>query len=246
MKKSLTAADIEAGLRNLGVKRGDMLEVHSSLRSLGHVDGAAEAVIHALMSAVGDEGALVLPAFKISGGMVPSDDDKAMGINVKIKILGDDERNGMGIIPEVFRNMPGVLTGTGMKRVSAWGKDADKHVHGYQHLIDNGGKALMIGVDITSMSSMHYVEDNFPQRVKDMMAPTAGARAKYPEDEWIIKSWNIGTQPWYKIQDMAYERGYIADGMIGSSKCMLFKVKETIELYRDALINEPYELLGLI
>ena len=248
MQISLTQADIEQGLCDLGIKRGDMLEVHSSLSSLGYVEGGADTVVKALMNVVGQEGALVLPAFKISGGMPPTAEDRAMGIAVKIKILGDDEKNGMGIIPATFRKMPDVLTGTGFKRVAAWGKDADIHVHGYRHLIDNGGRALMIGVDITTMSSMHYVEDSLPAYIQQKCAPSPEALAKYPADGWIVKSWNLGLvepHPWRVIQQRAYERGCVTDGTIGAAKCMLFRVKETIELYREAMMNEPEMLFGV-
>ncbi|MCL2547205.1 MAG: AAC(3) family N-acetyltransferase [Oscillospiraceae bacterium] len=248
MDTALTIADIEQDLRNLGIKRGDMLEVHSSLRSLGHVESGAKTVIAALMNVVTQEGALVLPSFKISGGLPLTAEDRAMGMAQKIRILDDEEKNGMGIIPETFRKMPGVLTGTGFKRVSAWGKDADIHAQGYQHLIDNGGRALMIGVDITSMSTMHYVEHCIPEDIKQKMAPTPEARAKYPEDEWIVKSWNMGLvqpSPWLVIQERAYARDYVTDGVIGAAECKLFNVKETITLYQEALLNEPYQLLKL-
>jgi aminoglycoside N3'-acetyltransferase len=215
------------------------------LSSLGYVEGGAETVIRALMAAVGTGGALVLPSFMISGGLPLSDDDRNMGIRQKIRILKEGERNTLGVIPEVFRGMPGVITGVSMKRVSAWGKDAALHSAGFQHLIDCGGYALMIGTDITSLSAMHYVEDCMPEKIIKMRAPSAEADKTYPPDKWVIKSWVPVNQPWYTIQERAYENGYITDGMIGSSKCMLIKVRETIELYRDALIHEPYKLFGL-
>ena len=136
----------------------------------------------------------------------------------------------------------------GFKRVSAWGKDNHIHAQGFQHLIDNNGLALMLGVDITSMSTMHYVEQFIPDDIKQMSLPSPEARAKYPEDEWIVKSWNLGhvvPHPWHVIQQRAYERGYVTDRMIGNAKCMLFRVRETIELYKDALINEAHELFRL-
>ena len=42
---------------------GDVLVVHSSLKSMGHVEGGAECVIAALTDAIGPEGTLILPAF---------------------------------------------------------------------------------------------------------------------------------------------------------------------------------------
>jgi aminoglycoside N3'-acetyltransferase len=245
MEHPLSVTELTNGLLQLGVRPGMMLEVHSSLRSLGYVEGGAASVIKALMNAVGPEGALVMPSFMISGGLPLSDEDKKMGIRQKIRILKEGEKNALGIIPATFRQMPGVLTGEGMKRVSAWGKDAGIHSSGYRHLIDNGGYALMIGVDIYAMSTMHYVEGHMPEKIRQMAAPSDEARKAYPADEWVIKSWVPSNQPWYTIQQRAYEKGYITDGMLGNSKCMLMQVKETIGLYRDALIHEPYKLFGL-
>ena len=50
-------------LRRLGVREGDCLMLHSSLSSLGWVEGGAEAVVDALMDAIGPQGTLITPAF---------------------------------------------------------------------------------------------------------------------------------------------------------------------------------------
>ena len=42
--------------KNIGIKAGDVLVVHSSLKSMGNVDGGAETVIDAVLDAVGEEG----------------------------------------------------------------------------------------------------------------------------------------------------------------------------------------------
>lgn len=52
---------IVSGLRFLGLKEGDSVLVHSSLSAFGYVDGGAEAVIAALLEAVGPKGNVVVP-----------------------------------------------------------------------------------------------------------------------------------------------------------------------------------------
>ena len=50
-----------------------------------------------------------------------------------MKILSSDEEHiAMGLIADTFRQMSDVLTGDGIFRVSAWGKNADKVSHGFQ------------------------------------------------------------------------------------------------------------------
>lgn len=244
----ITKTEIENGLRCLGVKQGMMLEVHCSLCSFGYVDGGAETVIRTLKQVIGTDGAILMPSFKLSPNLTLDEIDKQLGLTQKIRILQDDnEKSAMGIVSDTFRKMPDVITGEGLFRVSAWGKNATKHASmGFQHLIDSDGYALLIGVDIYKMSTMHYVENYLPDEIKNKFTPTQDARKVYPESEWFIEAWMPTAKPWYIIQERAYEKGYISDSMIGSSKCMLVQVKNTIELYKQALQNEPFELYGLM
>ena len=52
----VTRAELARDLARMGIERGDTLFVHSSLKSLGYVEGGAGAVIGALQDAVGAEG----------------------------------------------------------------------------------------------------------------------------------------------------------------------------------------------
>ena len=225
-----------------------LLEVHCSLSTFGHVDGGALTIINALKNVIGTDGAIVMPTYKHSPALPLTKTDKNLGLTLKIRYIHDDnEKSGMGVVSDTFRKMPDVITGEGMFRVSAWGKDADKHVSsGFQHLIDSDGYALLMGVDIYSMSSMHYVEDYLPDEIKNKFVPSKEARNIYPETEWFIESWTpFPVKPWYVIQEEAYKKGYINDAKIGNAKCMLVQVKNTIELYKQALKNNPFELYGL-
>lgn len=246
MSSIVTKSDIESGLRKLGIKAGFPMEVHSSLHSFGQVEGGAKTVIEALMQVVGDDGTIVMPSFRLSTPIPLNDTDKALGLTCKIKILEDDEnRSGMGIVSDSFRNMPNIHTGDGIFRVSAWGKDAVIHSHGFHHLIDIDGWALLLGVDIYKLSTMHYVEDYLPDAIRNMFKPSEEARKLYPESQWFIEAWTPPVKPWYTIQSRAYEKGMIKDGMIGNCKCMLFKVQDIIGLYRQALQCDPFGLYGL-
>ena len=247
MSTQITKAEIDSGLIKLGVKTGMMLEVHCALSSLGDVSGGAMTVINALQNVVGTDGAIVMPSFKLSPALLLSEKDVKLGLTLKIKLLKEEsEKSGMGIVSDTFRKMPDVITGEGIFRVSTWGKDAKKHAEaGFQHLIDNNGYALLIGVDIYSMSSMQYVEDALPTEIKNKFVPSREAREMYPASEWFIESWNPTVKPWYSIQQKASEKGYIRERIIGNAKCMLVQVKRTVELYEEALRNNPYELYGL-
>ena len=243
----MTQSDIETGLRAMGVREGMMLEVHSSLRSFGYVEGGAPTVIRALQNTVGEEGAIVMPAFRLSRKLPLTPEDTALGITLKIKILGEDETStDMGLIADTFRQTPGVVRGKGCFQVSAWGKDAKLHARrGFGRIIDIDGCALLLGVNIYRLSAMHYVEDAMPAGIKARFAPAPQALAQYPAGEWFIEAFEPSVKPWYEIQSQAYAAGLITDGMIGDSKCMFFPVGPVVELYRQALLTRPYELYGI-
>ena len=58
----ITVDIIKNDLIKLGIQRGDLLLVHSSLSSIGWVCGGAQSVITALMEVLGPEGTLVMPS----------------------------------------------------------------------------------------------------------------------------------------------------------------------------------------
>jgi aminoglycoside N3'-acetyltransferase len=246
MNTSITGSDLAHGLHQLGVQLGMALEVHCSLSQFGHLEGGADTVINTLMHEVGTAGALVMPSFRLSPNLSLTEEDRRLGLTMKIRILTENEKHSaMGIVSDTFRQRPDVITGDGLFRVSAWGKDAAMHSVGFQHLIDNDGYALLLGVDIYRLSTMHYVEDALPDEIRNRFVPSDEAKTKYPENQWMIEAWLPDVKPWYAIQEEAYSKGFITNTQIGNAKCMFFKVRPVINLYRQALLERPFDLYGL-
>lgn len=60
-RKLVTPDDMKTALKDLGVRKGQAIMVHTSLSSLGYVRGGAQSVIEALLESVGDEGTIMMP-----------------------------------------------------------------------------------------------------------------------------------------------------------------------------------------
>ena len=234
-------------LKRIGIFEGMELEVHSSLSSFGYVDGGAETVIAALMECVGKNGSIFMPSLRLSPPLELTEEDKAMGITVKIKVLPENaSKTDMGIIADTFRKRTDVITGEGIIRTSGWGLHANEAAKGgLNYVIHNGGKALLLGVDIYKLTAMHYMEDILPKEINDIFAPSEEVCSKYPPNEWFIETGEPPIKPWYTIQRMAYEKGLIQDGYIGKCKYMFFDIFEVVSLYRSELEKNPFKLYGL-
>ena len=243
--KTISKKDIIDELKRIGVEPSMELEVHSSLKSFGFVDGGAETVIDALKCVVGTNGSIFMPALRLSPDLPLLEEDKKNGVLRKIKVLSLEEKHSaMGIIADTFRLLQDTQVGEGTFAISAWGKNADKISTGLEYLIDSGGKALLLGVDIYSLTSMHYVENNMPKDISNMFK-SPEMDAIYPPEEWFVENGTTPVHPWYTIQDMAYKKGLIKDGKIGDCKCMFFDISSVINIYKEELIRNPYKLYGI-
>ena len=80
MQTALTENEIIDDLHRLGLERGAVLEVHSSMRRMGFVEGGASAVINALMKVVGEEGAIVMPAYLVTPLLPLTEEEKRKGL----------------------------------------------------------------------------------------------------------------------------------------------------------------------
>lgn len=234
-------------LKKIGIREGMNLEVHSSLSSFGFVDGGADTVIDALMECVTEQGSIFMPSLCLSPELMLTEEDKRLGITTKIKILPENSlRTAMGMIADTFRQREGVVTGSGVIRTSGWGLHGDMAASGgLDYVIANGGKALLLGVDIYKLTAMHYVEEPLPAEIRNRFAPTEEVNRKYPADQWLIECGEFPTKPWYIIQDMAYQRGMIRDGYIGKCKYMFFNIGDVVGIYKEMLEQNPYKLYGL-
>lgn len=176
---TITKAELEAALERLGIKKGDILMLHSSLKSLGYVDGGAKAVIDALIGAVGPAGTVVIPTYWQPGGTI-------LGTCKIPGYLFDPRRDGtnLGRLPSEFLRYPGVERSIHPTHsVSAFGPAA-RYVTEYHHLAPSvfghgspwqrchelNARILGLGVSMGPITIYHMLEDmlldDFPLPVR--------------------------------------------------------------------------------
>jgi len=245
--KPVTKEELVSVLKELGIKPGMILEVHSSLSSFGVLEGGAVTVINALKELITEEGSIFMPALRLSRELELTETDKKLGMTVKIKVLDPDApRTAMGVIADTFRTLPDTVSGTDTISTAGWGKHAAEAIKGgLDYAIHNGGKALLLGVDIYKLTAMHYVEDVTPEDIRSKFAPTDEINAIYPPDKWFTEAGHPPIKAWYTIQKLAYDRGMIKEAYIGNCRAMFFDIWDVVSIYRDELLRDPYGLWGL-
>jgi aminoglycoside 3-N-acetyltransferase len=253
MQKPLTKDDIVEGLRGLGLERGAAVEVHSSLSSMGFVEGGAPTVIQALMEVVGEEGAIVMSAYRVTPPLPLTEEEKARGIIAKVRFLNenDNSKTGMGLISDTFRTWPDTCLGKGIHRVCAWGKNIELHSLGYEYLLSIDGWVLLIGVDINRCSSMHIAEGKveWPKELTEALRLPDEIQQEYPESEWFVQYKDPLKPPpedaWGKVIAEAEHRGLVRRGWIGEAECLFFKARAVVGIYEEMLRSDPFKLFGM-
>jgi aminoglycoside 3-N-acetyltransferase len=165
MTGTVTQGDIVAGLRELGVREGQQLLVHSSLSSLGWVEGGAETVIDALLQAVGASGTVMVPT--LTGNEWLSPDNPPVFDPVHTPCW-------TGIIPETVRKRPAALRSLHPTHsVAAIGADAWELTEGHRRSVmpcdelspygrlaqSPLGYILLLGVGHERSTTFHHVEE---------------------------------------------------------------------------------------
>jgi aminoglycoside 3-N-acetyltransferase len=229
-------AELVEGLRSLGISRGDVLLVHSSLASLGHVEGGADTVINALMEVIGEEGLLVMPTF--------ASPDK----------IFDRRRSptGLGAIPDAFWRRPQVLRSMHPTHsVAAWGKGAQELICGHEKASDAygestpyekialwGGKILLLGVDLDRCTMLHTIEALSDAPYLDTV------EASYLDDHGVVHTIEVKRMAgphrhFLGLNKRLIEDGIMVKGKVGDALCSLIKAKEMIDLGLSLIKGQP-------
>ena len=244
MERNVNKEEIKAGLRNLGLKKGDSVGVHSSLRSFGRVEGGADAVIDALLETVGEDGNVVMSTHSANlSEDRRTPEEIAMGVSWLCRILPyDPEKTPVrtGIIPETFRKRKGVIRGSDPSNsVAALGPKAKYLSEGWHRLLELDGYILLIGVGLDRCTAMHLAEKRvkLPAHILKKISPPKWLVEKYSEGEW---EWDFGPYPNFaKLTEPCLTRGIMKTVKVGESTLSFVRLRELIDLYVEYLERDP-------
>jgi len=203
--------DIKQCLSEFGLKNGDVVIVHSSLASIGHVEGGADTLVDAFLETIGNEGTLVAPVF-----------------------------GNLGIFTHTLKNRPeAVVSDCPLGTVAAIGADAEficrdhwkadtAHGHDtpYLKISGLGGYVCLLGVDQDRNTSLHSVEALLE------LPYLESKKAKLENDnEKSFKYYPGPHRDFIGIDHVMRENGKIKTGKIGNAVVRLMKSKDLIDTF---------------
>ena len=250
-KRTVTRQDIVADLKTLGLKQNDIVLVHGSLSRIGMVEGGADAVIDALLEVVGAGGTLLMPSFQSGSEFFLAQSQCVFDIR--------NSPAELGIIPETFRKRPGVIrslspthctAGTGPK---AWDilKDHEQcRVSAglnspYHKLIQAWGKILLLGVEHSSNTTLHFVENTngAPTLCRQLFEP---AVIDSNGRTIVVPTWPHmpGLQRNYpRVEKVLLEHALQQNGRIGDADSKLIDAQGMSELIGGIIKRDPMFLI---
>lgn len=232
-KKALAEA-----LRTLGVRKDSVIIVHSSLKSFGHMEGGAEAVVDAFMEVV-TEGTLIFPSFNHGA---PYDRGEVFDIR--------KTPTTNGAIPDAFWRRPGVKRSMNPTHAFAvYGKDAEKIASAHEtapavgvgspldYLYKNDGSVVLLGVCYNRNTFHHYVETVlcspclYARGEEYDVIDENGEKKRARTWSWREKSCPIDDPAKYAPFMEKYEKTM----MLGTCKITYFKVRDCFEVVEKCL-----------
>ncbi|WP_017589811.1 aminoglycoside N(3)-acetyltransferase [Nocardiopsis ganjiahuensis] len=244
-----TAASLTLHLNHLGVRPGDTLLVHTSLRSLGWVCGGDQTVVRALLDAVGPAGTLVVPTQTMDNtdpsGWSDPPVPEAWWDTIRAESPAFDPAITpsayMGRVPERVRTWPGaVRSAHPQTSFAALGPDAALLMHPHPlesalgensplaRLEKSGAHVLLLGVGYDSCTAFHLAEYRVP---RPRTAPTSCAVHTPDGDrEWVTYTDVALDESDFPALGADFETtGAVTVGRVGSAAARLFPLARAVD-----------------
>ncbi len=227
---------IAEALQTLGVGAGHIVFVHSSLSSIGYVEGGADAVVDAFLDVLGSTGTLVVPAFTFShGGKLnpvfdPIRDASEMGHITEVARTRPGARRSRHLLHSVAALGPHAEDITAVHGPSAWAADGP-----FWKLYELDAHILMLGVPYLRCTFFHVVEQLVQVRyrrwreVEARVREPDGRKRSLPMFGYSPKPGFVGND-FNKLGVILEERGLVQVGAVGNAVARRFRARDALEV----------------
>lgn len=251
MRRVRDLEGLAADLRVLGVRRGQDLLVHSSLRSIGPVAGGAETLLGALREVAGPAATIVVPTHTAgnsgsstvfhaaTGGLSRAGLDRYLA-----GMPGFDpattQSNGMGAFAEYVRTRPGSLRSshpqTSFAALGAGAADCTRDHPLHCHLGESSplgwlyrhnAAVLLLGVGYEACSAFHLAEywlpGERPERAYHCFTVADGQRLEH--ELWDV---DLDDSDFAALGQRMDREPFVGHGRVGAAECRHVPVRRAV------------------
>ena len=215
--------DLEKALKGIGLKRNDIVLLHSSLLSLGEVEGGGEAVIDAFMKVLGPKGTLVVPVFGKLGILTEL---------VKARKDAVVSNNPLGTLAAIGGRAAELLA-------DHWNAET-AHGHGspFEKIAEAGGYICLLGVDQDRNTMLHSVEALLELPYLATKTVTI-KNAKGKEETKSFKYYPGPHRNFIGLDRIMAEAGVMTVHRIGDAQVRLIDAHEMMHLCMEVGAEDP-------
>lgn len=244
--KAFDQEHIAADIKRLGIGEGDKVLVRAALRAVGRVaPDPRRTVLDALVSAVGDEGAIIGLTFTKSRNLFRRDSDHPF-TEAEAPITGAFAKQ-MLAYPGAFRSRHPTNS---FVAIGAFREALERHDENADcfspmtDLIDQNGKMLLIGcIDASpGFSTVHLAQHELGYSGRTMLSGVTGRYYRDPESselKWFSKKDVPGCSMGFRKFYPAYESAdVLRKGKIGNADCYMISAEKAFEIEREILARD--------
>ncbi|MER5443510.1 AAC(3) family N-acetyltransferase [Streptomyces sp. NPDC002790] len=238
----VTRTSLTSDLRSLGVQPADTLLVHTSLSSLGWVNGGPATVVRALLDALCTEGTLVVPTQSAdvsdpaewSRPPVPAAWWETIRATMPPYDPAITPTRGVGVVPETVRTWPGAMRSAHPQTsFAALGPRAAEVTEGHAvdcrlgersplaRLEEMHARVLLLGAGYEACTAFHLAEYRVPTGYED-----AGRPGRHGWEH--VREVAIDSDRFDDLGAAFEAANPVARGRVGAAESRLFGVAEAV------------------
>lgn len=253
---NVTKSDVINAVKALGILPGDIVLVHSSMKSMGYVEGGPDTVIDGFLEVLGDTGTLVMPTL--------SQTDFANAY----RDWHLDRPSDVGLLTEVFRKRSDAKrSDQATHSVAAIGKDAVGITEGHtafgprfgtfgsyafsysspwQKMYDSRAKVVFVGVNMRYHTFRHFAEYRFVERLLKRIEGCPGYeevrnKLRHFDDRG---EYHVGVWPYMagvRLHDEYIKAGFVTRANCGNAEYLCIPAYESVNFVEELMEKQMHD-----
>ncbi|MFD1175848.1 aminoglycoside N(3)-acetyltransferase [Paenibacillus puldeungensis] len=234
--------------RRLGIHPGSEVLLHSSLSSIGHVEGGADVLIDALLAVVDStQGTVLVPT--LTGSAQDSPENPPLFDVTRTPCWTGRIAETLRLRPEADRSLNPThsVAAIGANAVSLTTGHEDcwttcGYGSPYYRLARRGGKILLLGVTLDSNTTFHTAEEiagvSYHLQAKPVECKMIDYKGRTLFRKTMLHDWGTPRR-FMAAADIFLEQGIMKKGSVGEAECFLIDSGAMLDYTVERLRKEP-------